>query len=209
MATMSVIDLQIVDLGCTRCADRVLEVADAVPGVAHAKLDYQSKRLTVEIDARLVSETAVREAINRIGYHTAGDDVGPSIGLLAHITDMTPVTCCTSADRMQYELAHSAARRAHKDPADYPHGGYGGMDRDMSDPTMAAAMEHDMRKRFFIALVLTIPVIIFSPLGYNTLAIRPLHSVAVSAASRPVAMRTIGRRGARHVASTTFHRSST
>jgi Cu2+-exporting ATPase len=51
------------------------------------------------------------------------------------------------------------------------------MDHDMSDPTMAAAMEHDMRNRFFVALVLTIPVIIFSPLGYDTLGIRPVHSL--------------------------------
>jgi Cu2+-exporting ATPase len=174
---VSVIELQIVDLGCTCCAEAVLEAVHAVPGVAHAKLDYQSNRLTVEIDARLASETAVREAIDRAGYRTSGDAVGPSTGELAHTTDMTPVTCCTSADRMQYELPHSAARRVHKDPADYPHGGHGGMDHDMSDPTMAAAMEHDMRNRFFIALVLTIPVVTFSPLGYNTLAIRPVHSL--------------------------------
>ena len=51
------------------------------------------------------------------------------------------------------------------------------MDHDMSNPTMAAAMEHDMRNRFFLALVLTIPVIIFSPLGYDTLGIQPVHSL--------------------------------
>jgi len=44
---------------------------------------------------------------------------------------------------MQYELPHTAARRAHTEPGDYPDGGHGGMDHDMSDPTMAAAMERD------------------------------------------------------------------
>jgi Cu2+-exporting ATPase len=53
------------------------------------------------------------------------------------------------------------------------------MDHDMSDPAMAAAMEGDMRNRFLVALVLTIPVIVFSPLGYTTLGIRPVHSLAV------------------------------
>jgi Cu2+-exporting ATPase len=76
-------------------------------------------------------------------------------------------------------LPHSAARHAHVDPADYPNGGHGDMDHDMSDPTTAAAMERDMRDRFFVALLLTIPVIIFSPLGYNALAIRPVHSLTV------------------------------
>jgi Cu2+-exporting ATPase len=46
----------------------------------------------------------------------------------------------------------------------------------MSDPTMAAAMARDMRNRFFIALALTVPVIAFSPLGYDTFAIRPVNS---------------------------------
>jgi copper chaperone CopZ len=148
MSTPSVIQLQTVDLRCPCCAETVLAAVHAVPGVSHAALDYQSGRLTVELDAQLASETAVREAVNSAGYGAAGDAVAPSIGQLAHTTDMTPVTCCTRSDRMQYELPHSATRRAHKDPADYPHGGHGGMDRDMSDPTMAAAMERDMRNRF-------------------------------------------------------------
>src|SRR5215470_9924020 len=39
------------------------------------------------------------------------------------------------------------------------------MAHDMSDPAMARAMEADMRNRFFVSLVLTIPVILYSPLG--------------------------------------------
>jgi Cu2+-exporting ATPase len=150
---------------------------EALPGVARAELDYRSGRLTVELDPELVSEIAVRQAINRTGYHSADEDTARSTGQLAHTVDMTPVTCCTCADRMQYELPHSAARQAHQDPGDYPHGGHGGMDHAMSDPTMAAAMERDMRNRFFVALVLTVPVIVFSPLGYNTLGVQPLHSL--------------------------------
>jgi Cu2+-exporting ATPase len=41
------------------------------------------------------------------------------------------------------------------------------MTHDMSDPAMARAMETDMRNRFFVSLVLTIPVILYSPLGTN------------------------------------------
>jgi Cu2+-exporting ATPase len=43
--------------------------------------------------------------------------------------------------------------------------GHGGMEHDMSDPGMAAAMERDMRNKFFIALILTIPTVLYSPLG--------------------------------------------
>ncbi len=41
----------------------------------------------------------------------------------------------------------------------------GGMSHDMSDPAMAQAMEADIRSRFFGALLLTIPVILYSQLG--------------------------------------------
>ena len=49
------------------------------------------------------------------------------------------------------------------------HGGHGGMDHDMSDPGMAAAMERDMRNKFFLALALTIPTILYAPLGQTLL----------------------------------------
>ena len=173
------IQLQTVDLWCPTCADRARDAVEAVAGVGAASVDYQTGRLKVELDPDRTSEAAIRGALARVGYRTADEGAAASTGQLAHATDMTPVTCCTRCDRMQYELPHTAARRAHTEPGDYPDGGHGGMDHDMSDPTMAAAMERDMRNRFFVALVLTIPVIVFSPLGYTTLGIRPVHSLAV------------------------------
>ncbi len=48
-----------------------------------------------------------------------------------------------------------------------------GMDHDkaMTDPKMAKAMERDMRQRFFISLILTIPIILYSPMGEMLFAI--------------------------------------
>jgi Cu2+-exporting ATPase len=51
------------------------------------------------------------------------------------------------------------------------HGGHDHMGHDMSDPGMAAAMERDMRQKFFIALALTIPTVLYSPMGMNLLGI--------------------------------------
>ena len=45
------------------------------------------------------------------------------------------------------------------------------MSHDMSDPAMAKAMEADMRNRFFVSLLLTIPVILYSTLGTNLLGL--------------------------------------
>jgi Cu2+-exporting ATPase len=41
------------------------------------------------------------------------------------------------------------------------------MDHDMSDPKVARAMELDMRRRFFIALILSLPVFALSPVTVN------------------------------------------
>ncbi len=41
----------------------------------------------------------------------------------------------------------------------------GPMSHDMSDPAMAREMEADMRTRFFISLLLTVPIILYSSLG--------------------------------------------
>jgi Cu2+-exporting ATPase len=45
------------------------------------------------------------------------------------------------------------------------------MGHDMSDPAMARAMEADMRRRFWIALALTIPIVLYSSLGTDVLHI--------------------------------------
>src|ERR671920_2600004 len=62
-------------------------------------------------------------------------------------------------DRMQYEMP--ATHADHGDHADH----------DMSDPNMAATMERDMRNKFFVALLLTIPTVLYSPLGMNLLGV--------------------------------------
>src|SRR6266498_1133136 len=46
------------------------------------------------------------------------------------------------------------------------------MSHDMSDPGMAAAMERDMRTKFFIALPLTILTVLYAPLGMNLFGVR-------------------------------------
>ncbi len=51
--------------------------------------------------------------------------------------------------------------------AEMDHRGHGGMSHDMGDPAMAAAMERDMRRRFFVALLLTIPTVLYSPPGHD------------------------------------------
>jgi Cu2+-exporting ATPase len=76
---------------------------------------------------------------------------------------MAAVTMGTQADRMQYEFPATGAAKLHAER--------GGVAHDMSDPRMAKAMEADMRNRFFVALALTIPTLLFSSLARNLIGL--------------------------------------
>lgn len=90
---------------------------------------------------------------------------GCDVDCLACKAERMP-TSLGPVDRMQdeYDLdtAHHA-HRGHKTTGE--HAGHG-MDHEamMADPTMAEAMEKDMRRRFWIALALTIPTVAYSRL---------------------------------------------
>jgi Cu2+-exporting ATPase len=165
------------DLRCTCCARDVLDAVRALEGVRCADLDYQQAELRVVFDPARLDEEGVRDAVRGRGYRCEGDAGGTTTGQLAHAAQLAPITCGTKNDRLQYELPHTRAHEQHDDPAhEAPHEGHGGMSHDMSDPSMAAAMERDMRNRFFVALALTIPVVLLSPLAVNTFGIELLGS---------------------------------
>src|SRR5215216_1728479 len=79
---------------------------------------------------------------------------------VGHGVDTKPISMGTKHDRMQYEMPAT-----HADHGDHK-------DHDISDPNMAATMERDMRNKFFVALLLTIPTVLYSPLGMNLLGLR-------------------------------------
>ena len=55
---------------------------------------------------------------------------------------------------------------------DHAAAGHGGMAHDMSDPAMAEAMERDIRTRFWVALGLTVPTVLLSPIGSGLLGVQ-------------------------------------
>jgi P-type Cu2+ transporter len=188
---MTKASLAVEDLRCACCVEDVEAAVASLPGVATARIDLAAGRLTVQHDPAVTDEERIRAAVRARGYRPEGEPAATSTGQLAHTTQMAPITCGTTHDRMQYELPHTAARDVHRDPAEHEHDGHGGLDHDMSDPTMAAAMERDMRDRFFVALLLTIPVVLLSPLAVNTFDLELIGSqtarnVAMLVLSTPV-----------------------
>jgi Cu2+-exporting ATPase len=90
--------------------------------------------------------------------HAAHTTAGPAPGHAGHVAP--------AADHAGMDpTGHSAAM----DHAAMGHGGmdHAAMGHDMSDPGMAAAMAIDMRNKFFIALLLTIPIVLYSPVGMS------------------------------------------
>ena len=169
--------VSIEDLHCPCCADDVAEAVRSLDGVRAARVDYRRGELRVDYDPSLTAEGAIADAVRGAGYRCRGDAGGTTTGQLAHSAQLAPITCGTKCDRMQYELPHTRAHEQHRQPSEEAaHEGHGGMSHDMSDPTMAAAMERDMRGRFFVALALTIPVLLLSPLAVNTFGLELLGS---------------------------------
>jgi len=153
-------------LDCVCCAEQLERSLIAVPGVSRAHVDFAMAVAHVEYDPGVLDPADLHERINASARCTCdGHTHAPeNAAHLAHRAQMAPISMGTTHDRMQYELPSTGVRREH-DAGHAKAMSHDGMDHDMSDPWMAKAMEADMRNRFFVALILTIPTILYSPLG--------------------------------------------
>lgn len=166
--------VQLADLDCVCCAEELEAELRANPHVARAHVNFQADRLELDYHTNMISEGEIRALVDESGRcrcdggQPSASSPGTSATMthLHHRADMAPVTMGTKADRMQYEMPASSAHMQHEagHEADMSHAG---MDHDMSDPKMAKAMERDMRNRFFVSLLLTVPTVLYSPLGMD------------------------------------------
>ena len=162
------ISIDLSNLDCVCCAEELEASIRALPHVTNARVDFLNERLDVEFHAGMTSPEEVRRAVNQSARCTCEDGLGAT-GQAAvihakHMAQMAPVIMGTKHDRMQYEMPSMPARADHE--ADHAEArSHAGVDHDMSDPKMAKAMERDMRDRFLVSLVLTVPTVLYSPLG--------------------------------------------
>jgi Cu2+-exporting ATPase len=156
---------------CRGCADAVERALRAQPHVTDVRLDWKNDLVHVGYDPTRIGPEDIEGAITQTGCDCKPTEVGEHhheamapperrMQHLEHGVDAQPISMGTKHDRMQYEAPATQA-----DHSDH-------MGHDMSDPGMAATMERDMRNRFFVALVLTIPTVLYSPLGMNLLGLR-------------------------------------
>lgn len=193
---------QLENVHCLGCAEAVITRLRQNPAVTRVHLDWSKNQVHVGYNHALQQRQQIETLIASTGCECTPTDAKADshshhavtkpdeqtrLAHLKHGVAMQPVTMGTKHDRMQYEAppthhGHSASSPVTPaDPhaghdmsqmADSEQSGHGGMNHDMSDPNMAAAMEQDMRNKFFIALALTIPTVLYSPLGMNVLGIQ-------------------------------------
>ena len=155
---------------CLSCATAIEEALRAQPNVVDVRLDWKANTVRVGYDPTKIGPEDIEDVITQTGCDCAPVEapdehlVAPSpsrrVVHMEHGVDTQPINMGTKHDRMQYEMP--ATQAEHGDHADH----------DMSDPNMAAAMERDMRNKFFVALLLTIPTVLYSPLGMSLLGLQ-------------------------------------
>jgi Cu2+-exporting ATPase len=155
---------------CLGCAGAIERVLREQPHITEVQLDWKNDVVHVGYDPARIAPEDIEQLITQTGcdcssteveeYHEAVAPPERRMQHLGHGVDMQPISMGTKHDRMQYEKP--ATHADHGDHADH----------DMSDPNMAVTMERDMRNKFFVALLLTIPTVLYSPLGMNLLGLR-------------------------------------
>jgi len=180
---MRTVTLPVEGLNFATCARSIEKRLGALAAVAEVDASYVTQTVTVTYDEREIGETSLRDLVRDCGFACGGPltamdrsqaSVQASHGTNPSAEESMPemrhehptVTESAEADHDTMAHADMGAHGTHG-----THGMHGGM-HDMSDPAMAKAMEADMRRRFFIALVLTIPIILYSPLGVHVLRIQ-------------------------------------
>ena len=130
-----------------------------LPGVEHVDGNPTAQTATVTYDPSVTSIADLRRGIERCGYECAGQSVPCEMCHPMYEPDRDPTAI---AEPMNHAAGHADAA-----PTRSPHDamGHGGA-ANMSMESMVA----DMRRRFIVAAVLSIPILMWSPIGRDVLS---------------------------------------
>jgi P-type Cu2+ transporter len=123
-------------------------------GVIGAAAHFGSSSVTIEFDPQKTTIEALRQAVTACGFHCRG------LALPQHL--------CSHEPAAHAELGgHTPAKpgAAPRDDMAHEMGHGAGIDR--------GQMARDMRNRFLVALVFTIPIFLLAPMGMEAIRIEP------------------------------------
>jgi Cu2+-exporting ATPase len=129
----------------------VEDVLGRRPGVLAVEANPVAQTATVTYDPETTSVADLRDWVQECGYHCAGQSVP------GHICDPMAEGAAAHEAMAHGSEAEERAEHAHG----HGHGGHAGMSME--------AMERDMRNRFLVALVFTIPIVLWSMVGTELL----------------------------------------
>ena len=136
------------------------------PGVVSVNANSLAQTASVSFDPSITSLTDLQEWVQDCGYHCAGRSVP------AHVCDPLAMP---STPGSSHGESHGTGAHEHHAP-DGPghqvmsphdamgHGGHGGMSMD--------GMVADMRRRFIVAAVFSVPILLWSPIGRDVLGFK-------------------------------------
>jgi Cu2+-exporting ATPase len=120
------------------------------PGVLQVEANPASQTASVTFDPTRTTIEALRQWVEECGFHCAGQSVP------GHVCD--PMADPAVPQDMAHD--HAAMERA-EEAHGHGHGGHAGMSMD--------SMVRDMRNRFLVALVFTVPIVLWSMVGTELL----------------------------------------
>ncbi len=157
---MKTVTIPVRGLDSAGCAVAIEKRLATIPSIASAEASSVTNSATITFDDTRIDVDTLRALVTECGF-ACGKPL--EMALPDDISASTPAHAQHSAgEAVGFADAQASARQDQADSGDMHdmHDMH-----DMSDPAMAAAMEADIRRRFFVALALTIPIILYSPLG--------------------------------------------
>src|SRR3989440_4158862 len=157
---MKTVTLPVKGLNFAGCGREIEKRLGKLAPIRSVEASYVTQTVTITYDDTRLTETQLRKLVEDCCF-ACGEPL--SIGTRPSTTiEQGPHAPDAGrpgqvAPPMPMEQGPAAAGHAMADMGREGH--------DMSDPAMAREMEADMRRRFFVSLVLTIPIILYSSLG--------------------------------------------
>ncbi len=167
---MSEAVLQICTMKDPLCAQGVEKKLLALPGVQHAHTNAVNGTTTVHYDEKLVTLVDLEAVVDDCGLRCHGESLPLHYG--GHVVHSQPAAAGPAHmdhdhgamepmadEHAGHEMGHADMEHDHEAAGTMDHSAHGGH----AGMTMAD-MARDMRNRFLVSLVLTIPIFLYSPL---------------------------------------------
>jgi len=130
-----------------------------LPGVRKAEVNYVAGSATVVYDEKRTDLKAIKAKVAECGYHCGGELVPK------HVCETEDPPAESVAVAMPAHEHHAKAGRAKAEAGKAPAVDHAAHEMGHGGGMSMEAMVRDMRNRFWIALVFSIPIFVYSPMG--------------------------------------------